>query len=127
MYSDDTHLTYANNDIHLIQSCLNEDLQNISKWLTANKLTLNMTKTESMLIGFRQKLSTLTEAPVLAINGVPIDLVSTAKSLGVRIDANLTWNSHIEMIGKQIAPGIAAIKRVKQFVSLPPLYLIYKT
>ena len=50
MYTDDTHLTYADKDVNIIQSCLNEDLLNISKWLIANKLTLNMTKTEFMLM-----------------------------------------------------------------------------
>ena len=46
----------------LNQSCLNEELKNISKfkWLSANKLTLNMTKTDFMLVGSRQKPSTLT-------------------------------------------------------------------
>ena len=39
-YADDTHLTYADKDVNIIQSCLNEDLLNISKWLIANKLTL---------------------------------------------------------------------------------------
>ena len=47
MYADDTHLTYADNYVNIIQSCLNEDLLNISKWLIANKLTLNMTKTKA--------------------------------------------------------------------------------
>ena len=41
MYPDYTHLTYADKDVNIIQSCLNEDLLNISKWLIANKLTLN--------------------------------------------------------------------------------------
>ena len=68
LYADDTHLTYADKDVNIIQSCLNEDLLNISKWLIANKLTLNMTKTEFMLIGSRQKLNTLTTSPVLNIN-----------------------------------------------------------
>ena len=57
MYADDTHITYADKDWNIIQSCLNEDLLNISKWLIANKLTLNMTKNEFMLIGSRQKLN----------------------------------------------------------------------
>ena len=39
MYSDDTHLTYADKDVNTIQFCLNEDLLNISKWLIAIKLT----------------------------------------------------------------------------------------
>ena len=65
MYADDMHITYADKD-------LNKDLLNISKWLIANKLTLNMTKTEFMLIGLRQKLNALTASPVLSINGTPV-------------------------------------------------------
>ena len=126
MYADDTHLTYADKDVSIIQSCLNEDLQNINKWLIANKLTLNMTETELMLIGSRQKLSTLTASPVLNINGTPINQVSTSKSLGVLIYANLTWGSHIEKLAKKITSGIAAIKRVRQFVPSAKLHLIYK-
>ena len=37
MYPDDTHLTYANNDICAIEASLNEDLSNINHWLIANK------------------------------------------------------------------------------------------
>ena len=80
---------------------MNEDLLNISKWLIANKLTLNMTKTEFMPIGSRQKLNTITDSPVVSINGTPVNQVSTSKCLGVLIDANLTWGSHIEKLAKK--------------------------
>ena len=50
-YADDTHLTYADYNVGSIESCLSEDLLNVHTWLNANKLTLNMTKTEFMLIG----------------------------------------------------------------------------
>ena len=72
-----------------------------------------MTKTEFMLIGSRQKLNTVTASPVLSFNGTPLNQVSTSRSLGVLIDANLTWGNHIEKLAKQIASGIAAIKRVR--------------
>ena len=120
------HLTCAEKDLNIIQSCLNEDLLNISKWLIANKFTLNMTKTEFKLISSRQKLYTLSASPVLSINGTPVNQVPTSKSLGVRIDANLTWGSHIEKLAKKIVSGIAAIKRVRQFVPPATLHLIYK-
>ena len=126
MYADDKHLAYADKDVNIIQSCLNKHLLNISKWLIANKLTLNMTKTEFMLIGSRQKLKTLTASPVLSINGTLVNQVSTSQSLGVLIDANLTWGSHIEKLAKKIASGITAIKRVRQFVPPATLHLIYK-
>ena len=69
MYADDTHLTCAGNDIYSIQPSLNRDLLIISHWLTANKLTLNMTKTEFMFFGSRQKLNNLPAPPALEING----------------------------------------------------------
>ena len=73
MYVDDTHLTYWSGNIHFIQSSLNKDLLNISHWLTANKLTLNMTKTEFMLIGSRlQELNNLPSLPSLNVNNIPI-------------------------------------------------------
>ena len=73
MYVDDTHLTYWSGNIHSIQSSLNEDLLNISRWLTANKLALNLTKTEFMLIGSRrQELNNLPSLPSLNVNNIPI-------------------------------------------------------
>ena len=111
-YADGTHLTHADKNLNIIQSCLNEDLLNISKWVIANKLTLNVTKTEFILIGLRQNLNALTASPVLSINGTSVKQVPMSKSLGVLIDANLTWGSHVEKLAKKIASGIAAIKRV---------------
>ena len=61
----------------------------LTQTLRANKLTLNMTKTEFMLIGSRQRLSTLTESPTFAINDFQVSQVTTAKSLGVTIDDRL--------------------------------------
>ena len=80
---------------------MNEDLLNISKWLIANKLIVNTTKTEFMLIGSRQKLNTITDSPVVSINGTAVNEVPTSKSLGVFIDANLTWGSHFEKLAKK--------------------------
>ena len=53
MYANDTHLTFASNDVVCIDLYLNQDLINASDWLIANNLTLNKSKTEVMLIGSR--------------------------------------------------------------------------
>ena len=50
MYADDTHLTCAGDNADNIQLHLNQDLEIVHNWLRPNKLTLNMTKTEFMLL-----------------------------------------------------------------------------
>ena len=85
MYAGDTHITYAGSDLHPIQSSLSHDLEKLRKWLVSNRLSLNATKTEFILIGSRQRLSTLSDTLELSINNIPIEQVSSAKSLGVNV------------------------------------------
>jgi len=115
MYADDTHITYAGSDLHLIQSSLFHDLEKLNKWLVSNRLTLNATKTEFMLIGSRQRLSTLSDTLKVSID-VPTEQVSSMKSLGVYINENLTWHSDIDKLCKKIRTATGAIKRVKPYV-----------
>ena len=75
-----------------------------------------MTKTEFMLIGSRQRLSTVTVSPTLAINDFRVTQVATTKSLGVTIDDNLDWGRHMEEIKKKLSSGIGTIKRVSHLV-----------
>ena len=91
MYANNTHITYAGVDVNSIQLNLNHDLDNLNKWLTSNKLTLNSAKTEFMLIGSRQKLSTLSNPLKISIDNVAIKHVSSVKSLGIFIDENPGW------------------------------------
>ena len=70
MYADDTSITYASNNVEEIECCVNTDLDRIRIWLAANKLTLNTTKTEFLLIGSQQRLSTLERNPIIDIKGL---------------------------------------------------------
>ena len=127
MYADDTHLTFASNDVTILEENMNNELTKVSEWLIANKLTLNRSKTEFMLLGSRQRLSTLSGPLSFSINGDSIKQVEFAKSLGVYIDKNLTWNLHITNISKKIASGIGILKRSRSFVPFKTLLCIYNS
>ncbi len=129
MYADDTNLTFASNNIDDINYHLNHDLANVNKWLIANRLTLNQSKTEFMLIGSRQRIATFRSVPCLEIDGVPIDKVLQAKSLGVYLDENLSSNIQINELTKKIASGtcIGSLKRVRSFVPVATLQLIFNS
>ena len=54
MFADDTSISYASNSLDEIQYDINSELENLNKWLVTNKLSLNIAKTEFMIIGSRQ-------------------------------------------------------------------------
>ena len=51
MFTDNTSLTATGETPAEIQNKLRRKIQNVSTWLSVNKLTLNETKTQCMLIG----------------------------------------------------------------------------
>ena len=55
MYSDDTNLTFTACSMTELQHDMNVDLRYLQNWLIANRFTLNLLKTEYMLVGSRQQ------------------------------------------------------------------------
>ena len=127
MYADDTSITFVGSDVDEMNNCINLDLERIRVWLAANKLTLNMSKTEFLLIGSKQRLVNPTAKTTASINQFPIKQVSTVLSLGVHIDENLTWECHVNELSKKIASGISAIKRIRHTVPYKTLLSIYNS
>ena len=68
-------MTFASNDVAYVEENINDDLTKITVFLSANKITLNKSKTEFMLIGSRQRLNTFNRLPSFAINGNSIKQV----------------------------------------------------
>ena len=102
----DTHITYAYINVNSIQLNLNHDLGNLNKWLISNKLTWNTAKTEVMLIGSRQKLSTtLLSQRELLIYNVSIEKVTSVKSLEIFIDENYGGRCTSINYPKRLLPG----------------------
>ena len=57
MFADDTNLTLSAKTLTELKLALAPELNNLSCWLKANKLSLNVAKTELMVIGSRQRIS----------------------------------------------------------------------
>ena len=65
-------------------------------WLKSNKLVVNPSKSNSVLIGTRQRSikSTLT----ISINDCTVKFTNTFNLLGVITDNNLSWKDHIIIV-----------------------------
>ena len=107
---------------------MNADIDKLKQWPCANKLTLNILKTEYMLIGSRQRIATVTESLDLSINGISLKKkVNCSKCLGVELDEFLSWNSHITSVCKKVSSGIGVIKKIRPVIPSCSLINIYQS
>ena len=94
LFADDTSITVAGKLVNEIEVTLNHDVVNMKNWLAANKLNLNIAKTEYMLIGPKPVINTLPELPHIFIENDHVERVHKIKILYVHIDESLTWEKH---------------------------------
>ena len=66
-----------------------------------NKLTMNLKKTQCMLIGTAQKLSKVRKI-CIKVGDIVLETVTSSKLLVVHIDECLTWSVHIDVLCKKL-------------------------
>ena len=95
-FADDTNSTFSTVDLSILQTEKSNDLNRIFDWLSSNKLTLNIPKTDVMVIGSRQRIAALAGNISLSVNGLRLEQVESTKCLGLTIDQFLTWRNHLQ-------------------------------
>ena len=98
-FADDTNVLCSDKNPELLKKKVNIDLKLIFQWLCANRLSLNVTKTEFIL--FKPPRSQLLNRFTLKLNRVTLVESNKIKYLGVIMDDRLTWKHHIYELRKK--------------------------
>ena len=77
---------------------MNHELTKIMDWLKANKLSLNIVKTNFTFFRRKQKLTTANGN--ITLENTDIKQVEVTKFLGVLVDQHLSWKHHISFVAK---------------------------
>lgn len=123
LFADDTAITYKANSITELYAEMSNDLQLVTAFLENNLLSLNLRKTKLMVFGAREDHSV--PHPVLIVNGVTIEEVSSYKYLGIHIDNNLRWDYHIKQIVANCASLCGMLRKLSKFVPQHVLLKVY--
>ena len=120
LYADDTAILCKGKNIAQIKKTLNSEMSLCSDWFTQNKLHLNVSKTKSMLFGTSQRLSSTKDPDNFEIKVCDdvVERVQVFKYLGVYMDINLNWHTHVEKLSKKISSKIGILRRVKPFLTI---------
>ena len=129
MYADDTSTPFTARSVNDLNLTINKELDSLRTWLQGNKLSLNVLKTQAVVIGSRpnlKKISTkLVEPQSFSIGGSDVEMVDNVTYLGVQIDRHLSWDEHIHFVRSKVSPAIGFLKYAK-LVPLDTLCKIYR-
>ena len=122
-FADDTGLLNIQNSVKDINKTLNKDLKQLSFWLSANKIALNVAKTEVIL--FKTNNRRIDSPLNLKLCRKRLHTSESVKYLGIFIDQHLNWKSHIKEISSRLIKANAMLSKIRHFVSKETLRSIY--
>jgi len=122
MFADDTTIYQSSKNIKELHATLNNELYNLTDWFRANKLSLNVSKTNCML--FTNSTTNYNNMDIKVTDQV-IAKTSCVKFLGVYIDNQLKWNEHIHIVKQKMWNSIYAINRAKHLLNTKHLSTLY--
>ena len=122
-FADDTNLLYSHKNPTTLKKIMNKDLKSLYEWLCANRLSLNVGKTEFMI--FRPPRKSLPDRIVLTLNRTKIFESSRIKYLGLILDSKLTWKDHINELSKKLSRSIGMLYKTQEFCPTPVLKSLY--
>ena len=104
LFADDTTLYAAGSDVSSLISMFNDEILCVSRWMMANVLSLNVSKTFAMM--FSNRHNSDAAGIQLLLNASEVQFECHGKFLGVIIDTNLNHKQHIRSICDKVSKSI---------------------
>ena len=127
LFADDSSLYYKHKNLSILESDINGELDKINEWLCANRLSLNIEKSNFVIFYPPQKRLLRDFYPILIINGKHLKREYSIKYLGIFIDSHLNWKSHVNYIAKKINRSIGILSKLRYYLDRHILITLYNT
>ena len=105
LFVDDTTIYSTHCDLRHLTWCIQEDLETITDWFKANKLTFNLEKSACILF---HKNKQGAKSP--GLNEIGLPQTDYVKFLGVFLDENLSWNYQYNHVVLKIKRNMTMLK-----------------
>ena len=127
LYADDTCLILQHENISGLKKIVKEEICAVNNWMIANKLTLNMSKSNVILINAKNnKMCSLLTSEPLDNAVLPEFLITKcAKYLGVTLDNSLSFKLHIDKLTKKLSLSVGILAKLKPYLNSKALLSLY--
>ena len=124
LFADDTTIVHSGKDVQSLSNNINEELKRVSTWLVANKLSLNIQKTNYIVFSGNKQINGVLN---IKMCDSTIQRSHVLRYLGVYIDHKLTWKSHIDHIQSKLSRSLGILHKVKHMLTENTLLTLYYT
>ena len=121
LFADDTFLCAQNSNFALLESEVNSELNKVADWLLSNKLTLNIEESKYMIISRKHHIPSLS----IDIKTTLLEQCDSYKYLGIFIDKDLNWKTHIQYVTKKVLKACGAMAKLRHCVCIDTLKNVY--
>jgi hypothetical protein len=111
-FADDTTVFSSGSDLDALYELMNRELIEVDRWLCCNKLSLNIAKTQCMIVSNRNKLNNNS----IVIRRLPVSMVNQTKFLGIFIDDRLSFKLHVQSVTNKISKSCGILKKLSHFI-----------
>ena len=122
-FADDTNVTLSDCSQETLTKGMNHDLRKLSMWLRANKLSLNIEKTE--IVVFQRQNTKLNNSFKIKLDGKRLFPISSVKYLGVLVDEHLTQSSLISHAQMKLNRVIGILSKLRYQANIHVLKTVY--
>jgi Reverse transcriptase (RNA-dependent DNA polymerase) len=119
LYADDLQIYRSSKKVDFDEcaSLVNEDLDNIKNWTLNSGLRLNVSKTQSIVIGGIRLLDESFTPPSLMLDGQIIPYSEKVTDLGSILEKHLGWESQITSITRKVYGTLRRLWNAADFLS----------
>ena len=125
-FADDTNIFITGKSLLNISTIVNEEMLLINEWVSNNRLSLNISKTNYMIMSSQAKKYDSNDC-VISINGITLERVHETKFLGIILDDKLIWKSHIDFICNKISKCMGILIKARKVLGTNPLLILYNS
>ena len=128
MFADDQTLCVSGESINEVEMTIQNDVLPISTWVSNNAMSINTTKTKSMVVASNPKINNFKDSNAtlnVCINNCDISNVFSHNLLGMEIDSTLSWNNHVNNLCKKLSMRIGVLQKLRPLTPHSVLILVY--
>ena len=121
LFADDATVYASSKNLEQLVYCINQELDILADWFKANKLSLNVTKTNFILFTKRRQQYNIR----IILDGQEISRKTFVKFLGIVVDHHLNWEEHIRQCKMKVVSALFALRSARKLINEETAKMLY--